>query len=159
MTRLNIIACLLFSFNGSNFAQSFIANEYGNISPKEIELKTCSFDPTADAIVLFDLGESKFIRTKNGYDIKFSRHKRIKILKASGRDHAEISIPFYIGESSKKQKVKSLLASTYNEIDGAVLTQAIDPNQVYEEKINQYWAQKKICVSKCPRGEYVRILL
>ncbi|MEM8938498.1 MAG: transglutaminase domain-containing protein [Bacteroidota bacterium] len=152
MTRLNIIACLLFSFNGSNFAQSFIANEYGNISPKEIELKTCSFDPTADAIVLFDLGESKFIRTKNGYDIKFSRHKRIKILKASGRDHAEISIPFYIGESSQKQKVKSLLASTYNEIDGAVLTQAIDPNQVYEEKINQYWAQKKFVFPNVQEG-------
>lgn len=92
---------------------------------------------------MFDLGESKFIRTNDGFNIKFTKHKRIKILHESGREQSEINILYRIGENRKKEKVKSIKAFTYNEENGSLIKKELDPTTIYDEKFNEYFRQKK----------------
>jgi len=75
-------------------AQSYF-EKYGIISQDEIEMNTCSYDPSADAVVLFDVGKSSFVKSGIGYDNLYERITRIKILNESGKRFAVISIPYY----------------------------------------------------------------
>ncbi len=116
---------------------------FGTVSSEEMAMTHCDFDSLADAMVLFDVGESTFIRPQEFFQIRFTRHKRIKILKESGREHAEVHIPFYVSDRNEKEKVKELEAYTYNEVNQSLTRQKLDPATVYEEKINKNWFIKK----------------
>ncbi|MFW6225182.1 MAG: hypothetical protein ACOC4B_02850 [Bacteroidota bacterium] len=104
MNKVHTLFILLFFIQYIS-AQDFIEPEFGKLSQEEIDLKTCSFDSTAKAVVLFDIGKTKFIQGYEGFDIRFIRHKRIKILNKQGFENGEITIPFYV--SKQQLKVQS----------------------------------------------------
>ena len=116
---------------------------FGAISPDEIEMTSYEKDEEAKAVVLYDKGESVFFDTDKGYDIRFKRHKRIKIFDKSGSKEAEISIPYYVDGYGKTEVVKSIEAITYNVENGRLLKKRLDPSSIYEERINQRWMNKK----------------
>ena len=57
----------------------WVKPEFDNIGIEEKNLKQCSFDKQADAVVLFDSGESFFIDGSNGIEMVFVKHIKIKI--------------------------------------------------------------------------------
>ena len=57
--------------------------KFGQFSDYEVTLNQYDKDPEAEAIILFDIGASTFFLTDRGYDIRFKRKKRIKILSKS----------------------------------------------------------------------------
>ena len=73
-----------------------------------------SLDPDAEAVVIFDIGEAIFFDAEVGYDIRFTRSRRIKILDQSGVDFAEVAIPIYVAGAGKTEVVKSVIAYSYN---------------------------------------------
>ncbi len=117
--------------------------EFGKISMEEIEMKSYEKDQEAKAVVLYDKGKSIFFDTENGYDIRFTRHKRIKIFDKTESQYAEISIPFYVDGYGKTETVRSIEAITYNFKDGRLTQKKLDPSSVYEERINEHWHNKK----------------
>lgn len=52
-------------------------------------------DTSAAAVVLCDYGVCRVIQGTGNFRQKFTRHKRIKILKKAGFGQADIPIPFY----------------------------------------------------------------
>ncbi len=117
--------------------------EFGKISTEEIELKQYEHDKEAKAVILHDKGKSIFFDSKNGYDIRFTRHKRIKIFDKTESQYAEISIPYYVDGYGKTETVKSIEAFTYNITDGRLSRKQLDPSTIYEERINERWHNKK----------------
>jgi len=117
--------------------------EFGKISQEEIEMKNYIKDKEAKAVILYDKGKSIFFDTDNGYDIRFTRHKRIKIFDKSESQNAEVSIPYYVDGYGKTEIVKSIEAVTYNVVDGRLIKKRLDPSTIYEERINERWNNKK----------------
>ncbi len=114
-------------------------------------IEKCDFEPNAPAVVLFDKGEVMFIRDEGGFDIRYTRHKRVKIFKESAFDQAEIEIPLYIGEN-EIELVKDIKATTYY-YDGKIIeTTKLNSSQVFEEPINKFWYKKKFAMPNLKEG-------
>lgn len=125
---------------------------FGLISKEEIEMESYEKDLEAKAVVLFDKGKSIFFDTDNGYDIRFTRHKRIKVFDKSESQYAEISIPFFVDGNGKTEVVKSIEAVTYNLENGRLSRRYLDPTAIYEEQINERWYNKKFVFADVQDG-------
>ena len=117
MIKLRITATLLFVFTLLASGQKYATN-WGEITQAEKNLENYAKDPEAEAVVLFDKGDSRFVDGEGGFDIHFTRTRRIKILNESGLEYAEVSIPFYVEDASSRETVKGIMAVTYNFEDG-----------------------------------------
>lgn len=138
--KILIITGLLFSQLAISQTKDI---EFGSISKEEIEMNQYDKDKDAKAVILYDKGESIFFDEKNGYDIRFTRHKRIKIFDKTETQPTEVSIPFYSDGYGKTEIVKSIEAVTYNVVAGKLSQTRLDPSQVYEERMNERWYNKK----------------
>ncbi|MEM6644509.1 MAG: DUF3857 domain-containing protein, partial [Bacteroidota bacterium] len=125
------------------FAQLTDKRNFGEISNEEIAIEQCAFDSSADAIVLFDVGASEFLRTEQGFEIRFTRHKRIKILNEAGRSAAEITILYRKQDKEVGEKINELRAYTYNIVNGSIQRKVVNPKSVFDEKWNKYFRAKK----------------
>jgi hypothetical protein len=135
-------------------AQNYF-DKFGSISQAEIDMTSCSYDPTADAVVLFDVGESSFFRVEYGFNIKYQRITRVKILSDAGLKYAEVLIPFY-QEGEIYEKVDILKASTYTISDGRITNvTALDPKTCYQEKVSEHWKQQKFAMPDVKPGSII----
>ena len=152
LSLLTIVCLLAFCCPGisQDYPQAFNA-----LTDEEWEITSYEKDPNADAIVLFDTGKSQFIESNPGYDIKFTRHKRIKILKSSGIRHAEIRIPFYFENINSTESVNNLRAYTYNIVDGIVRGKKVDRTAIFEEQVNQNWKIMKFTFPNVQEGSII----
>lgn len=132
--------------------------KYGEIPKREIEMTYYEKDPEAKAVVLFDVGKSIFIDTDRGYDIRFTRHKRIKIFDKNETQNAEVSIPYYVDKSGKSEIIKSIKAITYNSKNGRLTPESIRPSAIYEEKINDHWYNKKFVFPNVQNGSILEFI-
>ena len=143
MKSIVLIIIVLCTVTPSAVSQVF-SKELGNIGDAEINLTTYARDRQAEAVILFDIGDSRFIDTpEGGYEIQFSREKRIKILTRAGIKYSEVSIPLYTDASGRSETLKSLIAVSYNYEDGQLRRTELNPSSVYDEKINTRWNAKK----------------
>jgi len=148
-TLLILLCCMSLSM----FSQS-IYEEINPISIEELEMKTYKDDAEAEAIVLFDYGETYFTPSTEGFDVIFKRTTRIKILDESGIDWAEIEILVY-AEDGRKEKISSLKGVTYNLVNGKMVKTELNTDQVYDEKLNQYWDLKKFAMPNVKPGSII----
>jgi len=135
--------------------------KFGKLSLEETEMKACSYDASADAVVLFDVGKSSFTRTDNGYNVAFQRITRLKILKEGGVKYATVEIPLY-QEGNIYETVKEISARTY-EITGDHISNIteLDLKTCYNEKMSENWAVKKFALPNVKPGciiEYTYIV-
>jgi hypothetical protein len=129
--------------------------KFGKISPLEADMKTCSFDASADAIVLFDVGKSSFVRSENDYEVEFQRITRIKILGEGGVKYAEVEIPYY-REGDIQEKVQDIKARTYEITDGFIthITE-LDLSTCFIEKQSENWYVKKFALPNVKPGSII----
>jgi hypothetical protein len=151
MKKLLIISLFL-----SQFAYSQkLEIEFGKVSQKEIDMIHYEKDKEAKAVILYDKGNSIFFNTDNGYDIRFTRHKRIKIFDKSESQYAEVSIPYYVDGYGKVETIKSIEAFTYNITDGRLTQKKLDPSTIYVERINERWYNKKFIFPDVQDGSII----
>lgn len=139
------------SFYG--FAQKY-STEFGKVGKDELELVTYDKDTSAEAVVLFDIGLSHFVKTPNGFTVIFEQTKRIKILKEAGMDFAEFEIPFY-RSGDIFEKITDLEAITYNLENGMVVKTMIDESNIHDEKVNEYWNVQKVAMPNVKKGSII----
>ena len=166
-----LILFLFISFN-TIYSQEY-SRKWGEISRAEKDLKFYEKDPEAEAVVLFDIGESYFYDTKKGYDIyfdvryeldykiRFTRTKRIKILKDAGNKYAEVTIPYYVNIFGETELILELDAYAYNYDNGQLSKTRLDKSTIYEESINDRWHAQKFVIPNVKKGtiiEYTYVL-
>lgn len=151
---LTLILFLTITFQ-LTIAQNY-THEFGKFSNEDFQLKQYAKDPSAEAVVIYDIGKSYFTRDDNGFELVFERKMKIKILTKAGLKWAQISIPYYI-ENNKAEAIEKLEGNTYNYENGQVRISALDPKNTYKEKYNDHWFDKKFAMPDVKEGSVIEV--
>ncbi|MFV0589860.1 MAG: DUF3857 domain-containing protein [Draconibacterium sp.] len=153
MRKLFLSLVVVCVFAGNALAQNFIT-EFGKVGKDEFDLKAYEKDKAAEAVVLFDIGDSRFLEDSEGFEIVFEQSKRIKILSEAGIKYAEVEIPFY-REGNIFEKIYDLEAYTFNFQDGRLTRTALEKENIHDEKVNDYWMVKKFAFPNVKEGSVI----
>ncbi len=135
--NFSILFIVTFFFYSSSFAQKRKPPiKWGEISEADKALTVCTYDSAATAVVLTAYGKLKMIA---GEPASYFIHRRIKVLKQGGEEHANIVIPFYHRDGT--ERIKYLKAQTFNFKNGQTSFSKLDKKEFYTEKINENWSE------------------
>ena len=126
----------------TTYSQENYNSEAYRVTLGDIEANTFKKDSTANALVIYESGNSHV--DKNEYDLRTEEKHKIKILNREGFDNANVVIHLY-NNKNRKEKIKNILATTYNLIDGQVIKtqlQEVTP-QLEEDITDVFWADGK----------------
>lgn len=137
---------IIFTFS---YAQK-VKMKWGKISDKEKSMTHCPYDSSANAVVLFDLATIEYIW---GSDISITRHVRIKILKKTGIDQANISIPFY--SKDQYEHIPRIKAQTVNFLEGKSNFTSVENKSFYSEKENDEYTNLKFTFPQVKEGSII----
>jgi hypothetical protein len=145
MKKIMNLLWLAMAIHQPVFSQSELP-KYGEFTREEIEMKECSFDKNADAVILFDEGYSYY---DDEYRLVTSRRTRIKILNARAGNRGDIIIPFY-----SKDNFESI-----QNVDGISFNPGSSPERsylnrksVYTEKVNDHLSKIKFAIPNVKPG-------
>lgn len=140
-------------FGGTALRTEAQVAKFGKISQEELAMRFYEQDTTAEAVILSDYGKSYFIYAE-GFKVVFERQTRIKILKKSGYNWANVSVPVY-SKGSKGEKLTSLKGFTYNLTNGKVEKDKLESKDMFNEQISEYWTAKKFTMPNVKEGSII----
>lgn len=146
--RLLIIA-LLTSFLG--FTQGF--NAAMPVSKSDLELTTYAKDSTANALVIYDHGNS-FVDDKTFW-LRVQVQQKIKILRTEGISRGEFEVKLYKGKSTK-EKIKKIRGTTYNLENGEIVKTQLTPDAIFEEE-NEKFTRVKFVLPNVKVGSVITV--
>jgi Domain of Unknown Function with PDB structure (DUF3857) len=128
-------------FAGSLLAQkSKDIPDFGKVDKSELLLKECDIDKNAEAMVLFDAGETVCKVNYGSWIIETDHHTRIKILNEKGYDYASIHLRYRLEDNVKP--ISHLLAQTYNlDAAGNIVVSKVEKTQIFDKKINKHYSE------------------
>lgn len=140
---------------------------YGKVSMEELTAEQCPIDSGAQAYYIFDEGHTEFVYlntiirvdeagSNKGFQMKFERHVRIKILDKAASDLADFEIPLYERGSGKEQ-IMGLKGVTYNLENGKVVKTKLDSKQVITEQKDKNWAVVKFAMPEVREGSVIEV--
>ncbi|MBL7833558.1 MAG: DUF3857 domain-containing protein [Cyclobacteriaceae bacterium] len=145
------IFCILAS---ATFAQDH-GFPYGQISVEQLAATGYARDSSASAVVLREFGEA-YISSSEDRGLIFENHYLIKILKTEGLNQANISIPLRKSDT-RQQQLLSIKASAYNIQNGKVEESPVNSKNIFTEKSNKYWDEKKITIPNVRVGSIIEV--
>ena len=130
---------------------------FGKVDKADLEMKDCSFDKGADAVVLIDYGNIYYDRgtvANSVFKTVFERRTRIKILKEKGISQSDIAIPYYT--HNNEERVFKLNANTYNlDETGKIITTEVKKNSIYSKKIDGNYSKMTIVFPEVKAGSII----
>ncbi len=132
--------------------------EFGKVDKSDLEMKECSFDKGAEAMVLFTEGESFFRINLNSVSLPIfeqtAMHVRIKIFNKKGFDKANVRIRY---PSVRNGVVlKSLSAQTYNlDASGNTVVSKVDKSTIFDKTINSRYNEKIFAFPDVKEGSVI----
>lgn len=142
-------------FSLSVFAQD-APIKFGKIDIADLQMKVYPKDTAAEAVVLADYGESYHqYNSTVGLQMIYFRHRRIKILKKAGYDWATHAILTTHARTGGKEYITDLKGATYNLVDGKIVTEKLSKESIFDEKVSEYQAQRKISLPNVKEGSII----
>ena len=129
---------LLFSIVAG--AQPSTLPEFGNFTSDEMEMKECSFDKNADAVILLDEASSYY---DDEYHLITDRRIRIKILKTTGLDWSTIHIHFVSYDDF--EQIGNIQGVSYSPGGSSEMIN-IDKKSIFTERLSSYHSVKKFAM-------------
>ncbi len=131
--------------------------KFGDVPTEDLKMEIYEKDPSAPAIVLADFGESiiTYDQTR-GFDLKFKRIRRIKILKKEGYEWANHIIPIY-KKNNIDEKVSNLKAITINLEGGKIQQTKLEKSNIFTENVNENWDHIKLTLPNVKEGSVIDI--
>ncbi|MCD4791965.1 MAG: DUF3857 domain-containing protein [Bacteroidales bacterium] len=151
--KILLISLILVLLTHFVFAQDF-SHEFGVITNYERDMKKYNNDTTAEAVIIYDSGESGFYKFDNGFNLLYKRQIKIKVLKESYINNAEFNIPIYKGNRGV-EKIIEIEANTYNIENSQLIKTTLNKEQYYTEAINEYWDQIKFAMPNVQVGSII----
>jgi Domain of Unknown Function with PDB structure (DUF3857) len=125
--------------------------KWGKIPDEDLAMTVYEPDPEAAAVVLCNYASLTFEYAEGkGLVYRFSHHKRIKILKSSASEEGNISIDYY--GHQKAEKIVDLKAQVILP-DGS--EQSIGNKDIFNDKVNDYWEQKRFAIPNVQEGAVI----
>ena len=128
--RFTIVA-LLVTFLG--FSQDY--NVAMEVFKSDLELTSYSKDSTANALVIYDYGNS-FVDDKTFW-LRVQNEQKIKILRTEGIDRGQFEVKLYKGKTSK-EKIENIKGTTYNLENGEIRKTHLTKTAIFEEENENY---------------------
>ncbi len=130
--------------------------KFGNISPSDFKADYSSLDSNAHAIVLYEYGNVEFIyNNARGFEIETTIHVRKHILNKSSLDEGIVTIPYYRGTSTTGENIYKVKANTFNLEKGKVVTSELHRKEVFDERKNEDYYQKKMSLPDVKEGSII----
>ncbi len=121
----------------SNLQSQVQEFKFGQVSSEELEMSVYPLDSSADAVYLVRHGDVNF--NESDLMMYLTMHVRIKILKESAFDRADVELRYTKGTNP----IQKLKAATYNLENGKVVTTNISKKQWVDERFNdKRWTKK-----------------
>ncbi len=117
------------------FSQKSNVYNFGRITQQEYEMKIYPNDSTANAVFIFENGETQFYDGSRSINIKTKYYAKVKIFNKEGFDNATIEIPIYHSKE-RSEKVIDIKAVTHNGIQRSSLKK----ENIFTEKVNDNWS-------------------
>ena len=147
-----IILFLFLFFNISIYSQTSFNSKELKVTRADLELNVYEKDSTANALVLYEYGKSYI--DNNDYSLKTEEKRKIKILNREGFNKANVTI--YLRKSDdRKEKVKNIIATTYNLVDGKVSATKLSDTHIFEEKYNDDFTLIKFTLPNIKEGSVI----
>jgi hypothetical protein len=140
-------------------AQKKKANElkFGEIKVADFDPSVHSFDSTADAVVLYDKGNSFFRGTNNGwFALVYERHQRIKVISKNGKDAGDFIISQYKSNNTE-EKIDKLKASTFNLENGVVVETKLNSKDIFTDRLNKKYSLTKFGMPNVKEGSIIDV--
>jgi len=136
--NLRRITFSIILFLGPILLMAGVSAKYGKLSKEEVELKTCPFEPDADAIYLLNAGEIKITRSH----VFIKKHIRIKILSEAGLKYADITLPYY--SKNGYERILNIQAQTINVTPGnETNVYEVDKRNIFTSHVSGDWREKR----------------
>ncbi len=140
----SIVLSICFSFSLLSFSQ--VPIKWGKPTGKEIDLKICSFDSTAKAVILSENGSIDF-SAGNAY---IHIYKKIKILSQQGIQFANIEIPYYY--KNNLETIVDIEAQTINIENGVISKTELKKSDFYTKIDNSRWSEIRFTFPSVKEG-------
>jgi len=129
---------------------------FGQVTYRELDIKTYEKDTSAAAVILDEFGEA-YIDNAGNHDLLFIYHTKIKILKQSGVEKATFEIPLFKG-TSQVELVRSVKASSFNYENGTMKETKLDSKNVFKENYNKHWDVSKFAIPNVRIGSVIDVM-
>ncbi len=148
------ITLIIFLSVFSLVAQSQIhIDSIPEVTLKDFLQTKCSFDTTANAQILYDIGYGYF----EEYDrMKFvlKRKKRIQVFNKSGYDKGNVYIKYNKGKYDIEE-ITDFKATIYNVEDGKIVKQTYNQDVLLNQKLSDWVSIKKYAFPKLKEGSII----
>ena len=142
-----VLTLLFYCFIASSFGQTNIP-VFGSVSSEERNLKECSFDKSADAIVLLDYAQSTH---DEEHALITTRRLKIKILKEGGLEEGNIIITYQHANGYEEiSEIEGFVHTTDG--NGVPFTVPLDKKAIYRNKIDEFFSEVKIALPNIKVG-------
>lgn len=130
--------------------------KFGKITITDFNTKSYAIDTSASAVVISDIGSSKFKENKKGWlSIEFRHFQRIHILNKNGYKYATIEVMLY-RDGDTEEKLSDLKAATYNVEGGKVIVEKLDAgSSLFTETVDKDWVRKKFTFPSLKEGSII----
>ncbi|NME66470.1 DUF3857 domain-containing protein [Flammeovirga aprica] len=126
----------------------------GKVEPELVALTTYEQDTSAVAFVVGDFGRLSFTGGRDFFRTSFSRHVRIKILKKEGLDYADVLLR-YVDQGSSSESISSIKGYVYNMVNGEVVKEKLDNDNVFREDVTETRKSVKISLPNVKVGSVI----
>ncbi|UOB17655.1 hypothetical protein [Abyssalbus ytuae] len=146
------IFLLLLLFSICSFSQNKF--EFGKVSTEELKMPLYEKDSTANAIILYEYGESVIKLNNYGkVELTFEYTGRIKIFNSKGYDKATIEIPLRKSITSRSKEILQNVEALAINPDRT--TGALQKENVFTENLNEYYDVVKFTVPNVKEGTVI----
>nr|WP_321224563.1 DUF3857 domain-containing protein [uncultured Psychroserpens sp.] len=150
MKYLALFICLAFTTLN---AQNDFYSEGFEVSKPDIEINEFTKDSTANALVIYEVGDSYV--DKYSYRLKTTIKRKLKILNRNGFEHGTVSIYLYDNNNGKKEKVEDIYATVYNLENGKIVNTKLEKSSIFEENYNENYNIVKFALPNIQVGSVI----
>lgn len=156
MKRVSLLLSLFIFIVLTVQAQEY-SYKYAKITNDELKMSVYDKDTTASAVVLYDIGNTYYELLNNRFQLVTEYKKKIKILKTTGLDEANVNIPYYYKSSSSRELITNLEAFSYNLENGKVVKTKLEKKYIFDEAINDRYQRLKFSVPNVKVGSVIEL--
>lgn len=129
--------------------------KFGDIKSTDFKSSVYNIDSSASAIILADIGSTKFDGDKKGYfTTVFKRFTRIRILKTEGFHYSTFEIDLYKSKGLE-ETIDNIEAVTYNFENGSIKSYPIDKSAIYRTNESKNYNKVRFTLTNIKEGSII----
>jgi hypothetical protein len=148
----------LIAFVAIHFCASAQSNAFpfGQVTYRDLDMKTYAKDTAAIAVVLREEGEAHIEDAEPNF-LVYHYHVKIKILKKAGQALADFEIPLRKSDGVNKEAMRSVTASSFNLENGSMKETKLNSKDQFTENTNKYYDSRKFAVPNVRVGSVIEV--